>query len=80
MRVEKELRKEIKRIIVGILVTALLVTLLPFENMGSLILKAAESTNTGLKVFTEYGITAEAIEVADEMSEDGTTVLTTGFF
>lgn len=72
MKLEKGYPKRGKRIFVGILVMALLVTMLPLENMGSLVSNAAETTPVGQNLFKEYSITPESIDVADVMNTDGT--------
>lgn len=46
MRIEKEEKRSLKKLFVGILVMALLVTMLPFEQMGQIVAKAADETVT----------------------------------
>ena len=62
-----------KKLLAGVLIATLLITLLPFENMGTLVVKGADaSTATGLDVFDECGMSSkEMIVVNEQTTEDG---------
>ena len=73
MENRREEIKGLKRLLVGVLVAALLITMLPFENMGTLVVKGAD-TNIGTKVFSEIGInfdTVTPILIAAEETDAG---------
>lgn len=73
MQKENEKKPSLKKVIAGLLVGTLILTLLPFENMGTLVVKGADaSTATGLDVFDECGMSSkERIVVNEQTTEDG---------
>ena len=71
MRIDREEKRSLKRLFVGILVVALLVTMLPYGNIGAIVARAEGTSD----LFTAVGITAEPIIIADKLDEAGETVL-----